>query len=200
MTPYNSAIMKSKVREIVEFVVITLVIVVPIRLFVAQPFIVSGTSMDNTFHDGQYLVVDELSYDFHGPSRGDVIVFKYPDTPQATVGQNDSGKYLIKRVIGLPGDTVIVQDNQVTIKNAANPNGFVLNQPFISSDLGDSREDVTVTLPADQYFVMGDNRAVSYDSRLWGPLPKSDITGRVIARLLPLNFFGIFPGKFNYAQ
>jgi len=191
---------KSKIREIVEFIVITLVIVVPIRLFVAQPFIVSGTSMDTTFQDGQYLIIDELSYDFHAPQRGDVIVFKYPDTPQATAGQNDLGKYLIKRVIGLPGETVIVNENTVTIKNAANPNGFVLNEPYVSSDLGTHQEDVTVTLSSSQYFVMGDNRAVSYDSRLWGPLPKSDITGRVFARILPAQVFGIFPGKSTYTN
>jgi len=192
--------MKSKVREIAESVLITLVIVVPIRLFVAQPFIVSGTSMDNTFHDGQYLVVDELTYDFRAPQRGDVIVFKYPDTAQATAGQNDLGKYLIKRVIGLPGETVIVSDNTVTIKNAANPNGFTLSEPYVSSDLGTHQEDVDITLPAGEYFVMGDNRAVSYDSRLWGPLPKSDITGRVIARILPPQVFGILPGKASFAQ
>ena len=191
---------KSKLREIVEFIIITLVIVVPIRLFVAQPFIVSGTSMDNTFQDGQYLIIDELSYDFHAPQRGDVIVFKYPDTPQATAGQNDVGKYLIKRVIGLPGETVIVNENTVTIKNAANPNGFVLSEPYVSSDLGTHQEDVTVTLSSSQYFVMGDNRAVSYDSRLWGPLPKSDITGRVFARILPPQVFGFFPGKSTYAN
>lgn len=178
--------MKSKFREIAEFVIITAVIVIPIRLFVAQPFIVSGASMDKTFLNGQYLVIDELTYHFSDPKRGEVVVFKYPLDPS---------KYFIKRVIGIPGDTVIVNGNKTTVKTPENPAGSVIDEPYTSS----WREGYTETfLKAGEYFVMGDNRAVSLDSRVFGTLPRSDITGRVFLRLFPPNLISIFPGKVRY--
>ncbi len=145
---------RSSVWEVVKFVVITLIIVVPIRTFVAQPFIVSGASMDPTFRDGQYLIVDELSYYFRPPTRDEVVVFKYPKDPS---------KHFIKRISGLPGETVTIAGTKQV-------------------------------LGPDEYFVMGDNRLASLDSRSWGALPARLITGRVLARLFPLNQIGLWPG------
>ncbi|HET8575425.1 MAG TPA: signal peptidase I [Candidatus Paceibacterota bacterium] len=170
-------------KEILKFVAIAVVIVVPVRLFVAQPFIVSGSSMYPTFKNGQYLIVDEISYDFHKPERGDVIVFHYPKDPS---------KYFIKRVIGLPGETVDIRDGHVYIKNAAHPNGFELSEPYVKDP---SSETMTRTLGQGEYFMMGDNRAASSDSRVWGPLPANLIVGRTLLRLFPVQSIKIHPGE-----
>lgn len=160
-----------------------------IRFFVAAPYIVSGSSMEPTFYDLNYLIVDRLTYDFQPPQRGDVIVF---DLPQ------DTSRALIKRVIGLPGETVQLSGSSVTIINAANPNGFTLSEPYLDpNDLGGAT-DMRVTLGPDQYFVLGDNRKVSADSRLWGALPREDIVGRVFVRLFPLTKIGVLPGEARY--
>jgi signal peptidase I len=171
-------------KELASYAIFAAVIVIPVRLWIAQPFIVRGGSMDNTFLDGQYLVVDEISYRFHEPQRGDVLIFKYP---------LDTSKYFIKRLIGLPGETVVVKTDSVTVINVAHPKGVVLNEPYIGSR---TFGDQTTTLGPDEYFVMGDNRLVSSDSRVWGILPKSDIVGRPIVRLLPLGKMGYLPGEF----
>ncbi len=170
--------------ETVKFIIIALVIVIPIRMYIAQPFIVSGQSMEPTFDDRQYLIVDQLTYHFQNPQRGDVIIFKYP---------NDTTKYFIKRVIGLPGEKIEVRDGHVTIFNTQHPNGEVLAEPYIGTTLQDA--DRITTLAADEYFVMGDNRSNSSDSRVWGPLKQKFLIGRPILRLLPLNKLSVFPGK-----
>lgn len=169
--------------ELLKFAIIAVVIVAPIRLFVAKPFIVSGASMDPTFATGQYLIVDELSYHFGSPERGDVIIFKYP---------LDTTQYFIKRVIGLPGETVNIHGGKVSITKA---DGTVLNleEPYVKN-IGNGSE-MSVTLPSDQYFVMGDNRPESSDSRYWGLLPRSDIVGRAFVRLLPVTEVGVLPGS-----
>jgi signal peptidase I len=151
-------------------------------MWVAQPFVVNGSSMDDTFKDGQYLIVDELTYRFREPERGEVLIFRYPKEPS---------KYFIKRLIGLPGETIVVRDDKVTVKNAAHPQGVVLDEPYAQSR---TFGNVTVTLEADEYFVMGDNRVVSSDSRVWGPLPKDDLIGRPIVRLTPFSALGVLPG------
>jgi signal peptidase I len=169
-------------KELVYYAFLAFVVVVPVRMWVAQPFIVNGASMDSTFKDGEYLVVDEISYRFHEPQRGDVLVFKYPQ---------DTSKYFIKRLVGLPGETVTVRSDSVSIANAKHPNGVVLSESYTHSRTFGNTQ---MTLGPDEYFVMGDNRLVSSDSRVWGPLPKSDIVGRPVARLLPLGRVGLFPG------
>ena len=175
-------------RELITFIIIAVVIVLPFRMFVAEPYIVSGTSMFPTFDTGHYLIVDKLSYRLHDPARYDVVVMIFP---------KDTTKDFIKRIIGLPGDTVKVQNGVVTIINSANPNGFVLDQSFVKYPKTDGSDNQTVTLKSGQYFVMGDNRAGSYDSRYWGPLPKSDIIGHPIIRLLPVSKIGFVPGAFQ---
>ena len=169
--------------EIAKFTIISAIIVAPIRFFIAQPFIVRGESMDPTFSDGQYLIIDELTYRTKLPERGDVIVFKYP---------NDPSKYFIKRVIGLPGEIVHITNGNVSISTESNPEEIKLNEPYIQ-DL--SFENISQLVGDNEYFVMGDNRSNSLDSRIWGTLPKKNITGRVLVRLFPFQEAGLFPGK-----
>ena len=169
--------------DILKFVLVTAVIVLPIRFFIAQPFIVSGPSMDPTFTNNDYLIVDEISYRFEKPKRGEVIIFK----------QTQENKYLIKRIIGLPGETLELEGNTITVKNTSHPDGFVLNQSFLENKKTEPKK--TIVLDATHYFVMGDNRPVSYDSRSWGPLGAADIVGRPLLRLYPLGEIGIFPGN-----
>ncbi len=166
-------------KELVKLAIIALVIVIPFRLYVAQPFIVEGASMYPTFKNSHYLIVDEVTYRFKQPERGSVLVFKYPKDPS---------KSFIKRVIGLPGEIVSLKEGKVTITSGKYPNGLVLDEPYIELPKSDT---LTYTLADDEYFVMGDNRAQSADSRIWGPVPKEDIIGRPLIRVVP---FGIFPG------
>ena len=182
---------KSSQRSLVLYTVIALGLALFIRFFIAAPYVVSGASMEPTFEDWHYLIVDRVSYDFEEPQLGDIIIF---DLPQ------DHSRALIKRVIGLPGDTVVLSgtDPTVTIINAAHPQGFTLSEPYLDPANYGGASDMRVTLGADQYFVLGDNRKVSADSRLWGILPKNDIVGRVFLRLYPFNDLGILPGEARY--
>jgi len=165
--------------------IVALAVVLPIRFFVAQPFIVDGSSMDPTFATNQYLIVDELSYRFEPVSRGDVIIFKYP---------NDTSKYFIKRVIGLPGETVQIEGPKVMIKNKTNPDGFILTENYIAP-ASINTDHTLITLSGKQYFVMGDNRGASFDSRAWGPVDESYIIGRPLLRLFPLDKISLLPGE-----
>ncbi|MDO8575646.1 MAG: signal peptidase I [bacterium] len=175
----------NSIFEIIKFTIISVIIIVFVRTFIAQPFIVSGASMDPTFKTGEYLIVDELTYGMiKNPSRGDVIVFKYPKEPKI---------YFIKRVIGLPGETVKIRNGSVTIINSENPEGFTLTEKYVNSD-HILKDDHEITLGETQYFVMGDNRAESLDSRAWGPLEKKLIVGKPFIRLLPPSVISIFPG------
>lgn len=171
--------------ELIKFTVIALAIVIPIRLFIAQPFVVSGTSMDSTFHDGEYLIVNQFSYHFSDPTRGQIVIFRNP--------KNES-VFFIKRVIGLPGETVQISGTQVIIKNSNHPDGFVLKEPYLGST---SSGNMSITLEKDQYFVMGDNRRASSDSRSWGTLPRSDIVGTPLFRLFPINRLSLKPGDYK---
>lgn len=172
-------------KELLKFTLVAVCVVLPIRLFIAQPFIVSGASMYPTFETSDYLIVDEISYRLEDPSRGDVIVFKYP---------NDPSKYFIKRIIGLPGETVDIDGIKVKITNSDNPNGLELNEPYVNYNRNSTTH---VTLESDEYFVMGDNRFASSDSRVWGPLKKKFIIGHAFLRLFPVKKIGVNPGKFK---
>lgn len=179
---------ENSIVEILRFSIIALLIVVPIRMFIAQPFIVSGASMQETFHNGEYLIVDQMSYHLHAPERGDVVIFRYPKDPS---------KYFIKRIIGVPGDTLTIEESTVTIVNEANPEGFDLNEPYIKS----MRPGVTIkeVLGDREYFVMGDNRDESSDSRVWGVLQEERIIGKAFLRLFPPQAFGVMPGAADEA-
>lgn len=172
------------ITEIIQFSIIAILIVVPIRLFVAQPFIVSGDSMVDTFENGQYLIIDQVSYRLGDPSRGDVIVFRYP---------RDPSKFFIKRIIGVPGDTVKIEGAQVTIVNEEHPDGVTLKEDYV--DAMDSAEPFEETLGDREYFVMGDNRNQSSDSRTWGVLQEERIVGRAYLRLFPPQTIEYLPGK-----
>ncbi len=175
-----------KVIENILYIIGAILLAVLIQAFIIRPFIVSGTSMDPNIKDKQYLIIDEVTYHIHGPQRGDVIVFKAPPQPS---------EYYIKRVIGLPGDTVKITGGKVTIINTAHPQGFTLNEPYITHTIDDSG---TYVVPQNNYFVMGDNRSGSYDSRAWGMLPIANIRGRALVRLLPVNAISALPGKETY--
>lgn len=180
---------KQVIKEVVIFAIIAFGIVLPFRMFVAEPYIVDGASMDPTFATGHYLIVDKVSYELGNPQRNSVVVFSFPASANIPA---ENGKNLIKRVIGLPGDTVMEVGNTVTITNAENPKGFVLDQSYITHPLPSA---FSITLKADEYFVMGDNRAESFDSRSWGILPRANIIGKPIIRLWPLSKIGILPGN-----
>jgi signal peptidase I len=175
----------SSVWELIKFALLALIIVIPIRVFIAQPFIVSGSSMVPTFTDGEYLIVDELSYRIGTPERGDVVVFHYP---------LDKSKYFIKRIIALPNEAIEINDHTVTIKNAEHKDGFVLDEPYVKNQASNI---IKKTLGPDEYFVMGDNRSASSDSRSWGTVPTDLLTGRALFRVLPLTKIGFMPGEYK---
>lgn len=192
------------IQEVVSVVALSLAIVIPIRVFIAQPFMVSGESMYKTFKDGNYLIVDELSYRFDKPQRGDVIVFKVP--PKGLELSNykiDKTVYFIKRIIGLPGETVEVQGDKIKIYNDSNKDGFILDEPYAYIDKLSPNSTVfsdinkRVSLSESEYFVMGDNRYNSSDSRFWGTLPEENIKGRAFLRLFPINNISVLPGNYN---
>lgn len=169
--------------ELIRFAIIAVVIVAPIRLFVAQPFIVAGASMEPAFENGQYLIVDEITYRLGEPERGDVIIFRYPRNPS---------KFFIKRIIALPGETIKIEGPKITILNTAHRNGFILAEPYVDSI--DKDVFLTEALGDDEYFVLGDNRDASSDSRVWGVLKRDLIIGRAFLRLLPITTVRVFPG------
>lgn len=173
------------VWELFRTGLIVLLIVLPIRLFVAQPFIVSGASMEPTFSSGDYLIIDQLSYRFEKPDRKDVVVFRYPNNPS---------KFYIKRVIGLPGETIEISDNTVTVFNQDYPNGRKLEESYITA-ARESEETETYDLDDDEYFVLGDNRQSSADSRTWGPLPARFLIGHALLQLLPPEDVSVAPGE-----
>ncbi len=168
--------------EFLKIIIIALLIVLPIRYYLFQPFIVKGDSMVPNFHSGDYLIVDEVSYKIGSPQRGDVVVLKYPlDTTQR----------FIKRIIGLPGEIIEIKGGKITIfKDGENIN---LDENKYLPDPVNTEGDVKITLGDNKYFVLGDNRQFSYDSRRWGVLPREDIIGRAIFRLYPFTAISYLP-------
>ena len=162
--------------EIIKITVITLAIIIPVRYFLMQPFFVKGASMEPNFDDGQYLIIDEATYHWRVPDRGEVIVFRYPADPS---------QFYIKRIIGLPGETVEISNNQVEVFNTEHPLGFVLDENVYLPPGVPTSGDTQQKLGPDEYFVLGDNRVASFDSRRWGLLPRSNIIGRVWLRAWP---------------
>jgi len=180
--------------EVVKIVALAFVIIAVVRIFLFQPFFVQGASMEPNFEDNQYLIVNELGYKensfnignhnvltvgpYKEPERQSVVVFRFPLDPS---------KYFIKRIIGLPGEKIEVRNGQVKIYNDENPDGSVLKEDgYLASSVKTAGEQV-VTLKEDEYFVMGDNRSYSSDSRAWGPVKQKYIIGTVLLRAWPLN-------------
>jgi len=192
---------KESFWDLAKFVVILLAIVIPFRMYIAQPFIVHGSSMYPTFNGGadvignktfgkpgmgDYLIIDELSYLLRAPKRGEVIVFHNP---------NDTSVFFIKRIIGLPNETISIKRGIVTITKVDGKKEVLDEKNYLGSD---NLIEVTKTLGPDEYYVMGDNRQVSYDSRSWGPLKSHLITGRAFLRLYPLTEIGYLPGEYGF--
>ena len=159
--------------EVLESVTVAVVLVFLVRYFIAQPFLVSGSSMEPNFKNGDYLLVDELAYRFRSPSRGEVVIFRYPGDPRV---------HYIKRIIGLPGERVTGDGDKITVFE--NGEGKVLNESYVWAKGNRAKFDVTLGL--NEYFVMGDNRNFSFDSRSWGALPQDDIIGLARFRLWPI--------------
>lgn len=180
-----------KDRSLFGYALFAIGLALVIRFFVATPYIVSGASMEYNFENHDYLIIDRLTYDFSAPQRGDVVVFGLPQEPS---------RDLIKRVVGLPGEIIEISgpEPKVTITNDENPQGYVLEEPYLSQENLGGASNMKVTLGPDQYFVLGDNRKVSADSRLWGVLPRKYIVGRVLLRLFPFNMIDFLPGKVTY--
>lgn len=160
--------------EFAKIAIMASVIVLPIRYFLFQPFIVKGESMAPNFATGDYLIIDEISYRFSNPERGDVVVFKYP---------KDVTQRFIKRVIGLPGEIVQVKNGQVSVYKEDNE--IVLDEKYLPKDLK-TDGDIKTLLNKDEYFVMGDNREQSFDSRSWGVVPRQAIIGKAFLRIFPV--------------
>ncbi len=174
----------SFVFELIKIVVISLVIIIPIRYFLIQPFYVKGASMEPNFHDHEYLIIDEISYRFKDPGRGDIIVFRYPVNPQ---------EYFIKRIVALPGEKVQIKDGQVLIYNDVSLDGKVLDESYLSDGIKTySLSDKIVNLGEDEYFVLGDNRNSSKDSRSFGTVNESFIIGKVLLRGWPFDRINLF--------
>jgi len=168
--------------EVAEVILIAVVTVFFVRTFLMQPFLVSGASMEPNFSTGNYLLIDEVTYRLRAPERGEVVVFKYP---------NDPSVYYIKRIIGLPGERVIVKNGEVEIINKEYPEGFKVDEIYLDTSLK-TLGDIDSVLGKNDYFVMGDNRGFSYDSRSWGTLPEDNIVGIVRLRLFPINSIEAF--------
>ena len=176
---------KETIWELVRFAFIAIAVVIPIRIFIAQPFIVSGSSMFPTFKNGDYLVVDEISYRLKNPERFDVIIFRYP---------HDHTKYFIKRIIGLQNEKIDIKEGIITVTNSEHPDGLILEQPYVQNE---SDGNAHYELKEGEYFVMGDNRLASSDSRYWGALKRNLIIGKAFIRLLPIQNIDLLPGHYQ---
>lgn len=178
--PSKSSEMLAFIWEVTKVIVISLAIILPIRYYLVQPFFVKGASMESTLDNGDYLLINEISYRFSEPERGDVIVFRYPE---------DKTQFFIKRIIGLPGETVEIRNNTVIIYNADNPDGLTLEEPYLDAHQ-ETLGNMVMRLDPNEYFVLGDNRLESSDSRRWGTVNKTLIVGKAAFRAWPFDKFG----------
>lgn len=176
----------SFVLEIMKTVIISLAIILPIRYFLIQPFMVDGASMEPNFHNSDYLIIDEISYRFGAPQRGQVVVFKNPDNIK---------EYFIKRVIGLPGETVRIQDGRVFIKKIGSNEFTQIQENYLPQNLATMSVGEDIIVPSNYYFVLGDNRPNSRDSRYFGAIPEDLITGKVWLRGYPFNRVKLFTNE-----
>jgi len=163
--------------EIVKVAVLAGITIAFVRYFLFKPFYVKGASMEPNFYEHEYLLIDELSYRFREPARGEVIVFRYPDNPK---------EHFLKRIIGLPGERVKIAEGEVIIYNEEYPEGYMVQESYLPKDLNTTGERITV-LKDGEYFVMGDNRNNSYDSRRFGPITREHFVGRTWFRGWPFS-------------
>ncbi len=185
--------------EIVKIGILAFIIIIPVRTFLFQPFSVQGSSMEPNFHNREYLIVGEFGYKethirigdinlfhsipFRTLHRGDAVVFRPP---------NISGQYFIKRVVGLPGEMIEIENDRVSIRNEQSPGGFFLDESEYLSPTVRTEGKQKIQLADDEYYLLGDNRSASRDSRFFGPVSKSLITGKVLLRAWPFDRFDIF--------
>jgi signal peptidase I len=173
--------------ELIKIVVISLVVIIPIRYYLIQPFYVKGASMEPNFMDHEYLIIDEISYRFNDPKRGDIVVFRYPRDPQ---------EYFIKRLIGLPGESVQIKDGDVFVYNKEYPDGVMLEEEYLpSTTKTQGFTEEKLELGPNEFYVLGDNRNSSKDSRSFGPVDRSFITGKVLLRGWPFNKITLFEAQ-----
>jgi len=179
----NKSSFMSVLWETLRYALIAAVIIIPFRIFIAQPFVVSGNSMFPTFKNGEYLIVNELAKYVSTYERGDVVILRYP---------NDPSKYFIKRIIGLPGETVTIESGQVSITSSIRTTPLILTEPYVKNAKYDSSKRI---LDENEYFVMGDNRNQISDSRAWGAVPSRYMDGKALIRLFPFSRVTWHPGS-----
>lgn len=175
------------VFDLIKTGIIVFVIAFCLRYFAVQPFIVDGESMMPNYVNNEYILAEKISYMTGEPKRGDVIVFRYPGNPNISY---------IKRIIGLPGETVKIENSTVTVFNDKNPEGVTIEEKYLPGDTltlaeGSQNGAFSKKIANDEYFVMGDNRQHSSDSREWGLLPRTNIIGRAWLTILPATKAGI---------
>lgn len=179
---------KNESFELIKTLIIFCMIYFVTKGYIAQPFLVKGRSMEQTFSDGDYLIVDQLTYNFTAPKRFEVVVFHTEFIPGGS-----GGEYYIKRVIGVPGDRVVIKEGKVILYENNSDTATILDEKYIIDGLKTiAKEPVDVVLQDNQYFVLGDNRGNSSDSRFWGPVDKSYIVGKPFIRLFPFNTIKVF--------
>ncbi len=172
--------------DLVKIVVISLAIIIPVRYFLIQPFYVQGSSMEPNFKNSEYLIIDEISYNFNDPRRGDVVVFEYPQNPR---------EYFIKRIVALPGERIEFRDGDIYIYNNIYEHGVRLVEDYLSEDLETfhgSKDNEIIKLGQEEYYVLGDKRNSSRDSRTFGPIEEDEIIGKVLFRGWPINRIQFF--------
>ncbi len=166
---------KSVVGEFFESIIIAVVLATLIRLFLFQPFFIPSGSMEPTLRPGDRIIVNKIIYRLTEPRRGDVLVFRYPLDPQ---------KDYIKRVVGLGGETVGARNGELIINNQVVP------EPYLPAGLA-FNDFGPIQVPGESFFMMGDNRNNSQDSRVWGPVPANHVVGKAVLIFWPLNRIGL---------
>lgn len=173
--------------ELIKIAILAGLTIWLVRYFLFKPFYVKGESMQPNFFESEYLIIDELTYRFRPPVRGEVIVMKAP------VAEKD---FYLKRIVGLPGERVKIEDNKVIIYNEQYPQGKVIEESYLTEETDGS---YSTTLGPNEYFVMGDNRNASFDSRRFGPIEKDKIVGKAWLRGWPPTRISIFSApKYNF--
>jgi signal peptidase I len=171
---------KSTLREVMESLVIAVILALLIRTFILQPFYIPSGSMEPTLMIQDHIIVNKIGYRFWEPQRGDIVVFRFP---------RDPSKDFVKRLIGLPGEKVEIRNSQLYI------NGQLVPEKYLPSDIGDFGSFKPTVIPANSYFMMGDNRNNSDDSRNWGVLPRENVIGKAMLTYWPLTRIHLLTGK-----